>query len=445
MNPNKKFSFDENDYNFMRSLSAAVLEDSPSKLRSVLLFWILTVVFLLLWAGFSSIDELVRGDGQVVPGGENQMIQHLEGGILSEILVNEGQKVKAGDTVLKIENIKSTSTYESSQYKSAEVRAKIIRLRAEALGIGFNPSAADLREIPEQIAQERSAYMANQEYINSQISSLNDLYRQKQSELAEAKSRIAESKRSLAFIHEEIAMTEPMVAQGIKPRVEFLQLQRQASDIQERYNAVVTSIPRLNAAMNEITNKIRQARGEFTSKARIELAGAQTEIKRVGAESSALQDEVTRTEIKSPINGIVQKLYVNTLGGVIKPGDNLIEIVPTEGGLLAEAKIKPADIAFIYPGQDAIVKVTAYDYSIYGSLRGKVVTISPDTVTDKQDNIYYVVKIQTDKKYLGTKEKPLKIIPGMMINVDIVTGKKTILQYILKPIIKAKQYTFSER
>ena len=445
MNPNKNFSFDENDYKFMRSLSAAVLEDTPSRLRSVLLFWIITVVFLLLWAGFSSIDELVRGEGQVVPGGENQMIQHLEGGIVNDILVKEGQKVKADDVLLKVENVKSSSTYESSQYKSAEVRAKIIRLRAEALGGGFNPSAADMREIPEQIAQERSAYLANQEYINSQISSLNDLYRQKQSELAEAKSRIAESKRSLAFIHEEIAMTEPMVAQGIKPRVEFLQLQRQASDIQERYSAVITSIPRLNAAMNEITNKIRQARGEFTSKARIELAGAQTEIKRVGAESSALQDEVTRTAIKSPINGIVQKLYVNTVGGVIKPGDNLVEIVPTEGGLLAEAKIKPADIAFIYPGQDAIVKITAYDYSIYGSLRGKVVTISPDTVTDKKDNIYYVVKIQTDKKYLGTKEKPLKIIPGMMINVDIVTGKKTILQYILKPIIKAKQYTFSER
>jgi len=445
MIPKKEFSFDAKDYKFMRSLSAAVLEDTPSKLRSVLLFWIITVVFLLLWAGFSSIDELVRGDGQVVPGGENQMIQHLEGGIVSAIMVKEGQRVKADDVLLKVENIKSSSTYESSQYKSAEVRAKILRLRAEALGVSFNPTEADLREIPEQIAQERSAYMANQEAINSQISSLNDLYHQKQSELAEAKSRISESKRSLAFIKEEIAMTEPMVAQGIKPKVEFLQLQRQASDIQERYNAVVTSIPRLNAAMNEITNKIRQARGEFMSKARIDLAQAQTEIKRVGAESSALADEVTRTAIKSPINGIVQKLYVNTVGGVIKPGDNLVEIVPTEGGLLAEAKIKPADIAFIYPGQDAIVKVTAYDYSIYGSLRGKVVTISPDTVTDKKDNVYYVVKIQTDKKYLGSKEKPLKIIPGMMINVDIVTGKKTILQYILKPIIKAKQYTFTER
>jgi len=445
MKSKKRFSFDANDYQFMRSLSAAVLEDTPSRLRSVLIFWMVTVVFFLTWAALSPIDEIVRGDGKVIPGGENQMIQHLEGGIVNAIMVKEGQKVKVDDILLKVENLKSSSTYESSQYKSAEVRAKIIRLRAEAYGRAFNPSEADLREIPEQIAQERSAYTANQEFINSQISSLNDLYHQKQSEKAEAQSRINESKHALALIREEIAMTEPMVAQGIKPRVEFLQLQRQASDIQERYNAVVTSIPRLNAAMNEITNKIRQARGEFTSKARIELAGAETENKRVGAESSALADEVTRTAIKSPISGIVQKLYVNTVGGVIKPGDNLVEIVPTEGGLLAEAKVKPADIAFIYPGQDAIVKVTAYDFSIYGSLHGKVVTISPDTVTDKNDNVYYIVKVQTDKKYLGSKDKPLKIMPGMMINVDIITGKKTILEYILKPIIKAKQYTFTER
>ncbi len=445
MREEKHFSYDDNDYAFMRSLSGAVLEDTPSRLRLVLLFWIITVVSLLLWAALSPIDEIVRGSGKVIPSGENQMIQHLEGGIVNAIMVKEGQKVKINDVLLKVENLKSSSTYESSQYKSAEVRAKIVRLKAEAYGRAFNPSEADLREIPEQIAQERSAYAANQEYINSQISSLNDMYRQKQSEKEEAQSRIAESRHALAFIREEIAMTEPMVAQGIKPKVEFLQLQRQASDIQERYNAVVTSIPRLNAGMNEIRNRMRQARGEFTSKARIELAKAETENKRVGVESSALADEVTRTAIKSPISGIVQKLYVNTIGGVIKPGDNLIEIVPTEGGLLAEVKIKPSDIAFIYPGQDAIVKVTAYDFSIYGSLRGKVVTISPDTVTDKNENVYYVVKIRTDQKNLGTVEKPLKIIPGMMVNVDVITGKKTILQYILKPILKAKQYTFSER
>lgn len=445
MSEKKRFSFDANDYQFMRSVSAAVLEDTPSRLRSVLLFWIVTVVFVLLWAALSPIDEIVRGDGKVIPGGENQMIQHLEGGMVSAIMVKEGQKVKADDTLLRVDNLKSSSTYESSQFKSAELRAKIVRLRAESSGGAFSPTADDMAKIPMQIMQERSVYNSNQERLRSQISALSDQMAQKQNEKIEAQGRIMEQKRALALIREEVAISEPLVAQGIKPKVEFLKLQRELSDVSERYNAVLSSIPRLNSAINEMNSKMREVRSEFTMKAQMELNEAETEYSRVGAESSALADQVTRTVIKSPINGIVQKLYVNTVGGVIKPGDNLIEIVPTEGGLLAEAKVKPADIAFIYPGQDAIVKVTAYDFSLYGSLHGKVVTISPDTVTDKNDNVYYVVKIQTDKKYLGTKEKPLKIIPGMMINVDIITGEKTILEYILKPILKAKQYTFTER
>ncbi|HZF71047.1 HlyD family type I secretion periplasmic adaptor subunit [Sulfuricurvum sp.] len=445
MNKKKRFSFNANDYQFMRSLSAAVLEDTPSRLRSVLLFWIIAVVFFLLWAGLSPIDEIVRGEGTVIPGGENQMIQHLEGGMLSAVLVKEGQRVKADDVLLRIDNLKSSSTYESSQYKAAELRARLVRLRAEASGTAFSPSAEDMAKIPMQIMQERSLYQSNLENLRSQLSGLNDQLTQKQNEKLEAQGRIADQKHALQLIKEEVAITEPMVAQGIKPKVEFLKLQRDMSDISQNYNALIASIPRINAAMDEIRSKISETRSAYTTKAQLDLNQAATEYKRVGAESSELEDQVTRTVIKSPINGIVQKIYVNTIGGVIKPGDNLIEIVPTEGGLLIEAKVKPSDIAFIYPGQDAIVKVTAYDFSIYGSLRGKVVTISPDTVTDKKDNVYYVVKIQTNKKYLGTKAKPLKIIPGMMVNVDIVTGQKTILQYILKPILKAKQYTFTER
>lgn len=445
MSFDKRFSFDDHDFEFMRSLSTAVLEDSPRKLRFILLFWLITVFILLLWAAFSPIDELVRGSGKVIPSGENQMIQHLEGGMVSAILVKEGQRVKADDILLKIDNIKSTSNYESSQYKWAELRSKIIRLRAEATGGSFSPSANDIAKIPMQIAAERNLYVSNQDRLRSQLQGLNDQYAQKQNEKLEAQGRIMEQKRALAFIKEEVAITEPMVAQGIKPKVEFLKLQREMSDISERYNALLASIPTLNAEMNQISSKIRETRSEFRMKAQLDLNQAETEYNRVGVESSAYADQVTRTEIKSPLNGIVQKLYVNTVGGVIKPGDDLIEIVPTEGGLLVEAKIKPADIAFIYPGQSATVKVTAYDYSIYGSLKGKVTTISPDTVTDKNDNVYYIVKIKTDKKFLGSEEKPLKILPGMMVNVDIVTGKKTILQYILKPIFKAKQYTFSER
>ncbi|MDD2267398.1 HlyD family type I secretion periplasmic adaptor subunit [Sulfuricurvum sp.] len=438
-------SFDSNDLTFMRSLSTAVLEDTPKRLRLVLLFWFVTVIFFLLWAAFSPIDEIVRGNGKVIPGGDNQMIQNLEGGIVNSILIKEGQKVKEGDVLLKVDNIKSSSTYESSQYKSAELRAKLVRLRAEANGGAFSPTAEDMKQIPAQIMQERSLYLSNQENLRSQISGLNDQYAQIQNQKIQTQGRIAEQKRSLGLIREEVAISEPMVAQGIKPKVEFLKLQREMSDIAERYNASIASIPQLNAQMNEISSKIRQARSEFMMKAKQDLNEAETDYQRIGAESSALADQVTRTVVKSPINGIVQKLFVNTVGGVIKPGDDLVEIVPTEGGMLAEVKIKPSDIAFIYPGQDAIVKVTAYDFSIYGSLRGKVVTISPDTVSDKNDNVYYVVKVQTDKKYLGTKEKPLKIIPGMTVNVDIVTGKKSILEYILRPLLKAKEYTFTER
>lgn len=445
MTPKKKFNFDANDYQFMRSVSAAVLEDTPHRLRSVLIFWLITVFIFFLWAALAPIDELVRGDGKVIPGGENQMIQHLEGGMLSAIMVKEGQKVKADDVLLKVDNLKSSSTYESSQYKSAELRAKIVRLRAESTGGSFSPSAKDVQEIPMQIMQERSLFSSNQERLQSQIASLQDLYHQKQVELVEAQGHINEQKHALDLIREEVAISEPMVAQGIKPRVEFLKLQRELSDVNERYNSVRASIPRLRSAINEISSKMREARSEYVTKARLELNEAATELQRVGAESSALADQVTRTVIKSPINGIVQKIYVNTVGGVIKPGDNLIEIVPTEGGLLIEAKVKPSDIAFIYPGQKAVVKVTAYDFSVYGSLDGVVSTISPDTETDEKENVYYIVRIQTNQKYLGTKEKPLKIIPGMMVNVDIITGEKTVLEYMLKPLLKAQQYTFSER
>nr|AOR51285.1 secretion protein (acra) [uncultured bacterium pBF1] len=445
MTPKKKFSFDANDYQFMRSVSAAVLEDTPSKLRSVLIFWLVTVFIFFLWAALAPIDEIVRGDGKVIPGGENQMIQHLEGGIVSAIMVKEGQKVKADDVLLKVDNLKSSSTYDSSQYKSAELRAKIVRLRAESTGGSFAPSASDMRDIPMQIMQERSLFVSNKERLESQIASLRDLYQQKQGELIEAQGHISEQKHALDLIREEVAISEPMVAEGIKPRVEFLKLKRELSDVSERYNSVRASIPRLRSAINEINSKMREARSEYVTKARLELNEVGTELQRVGAESSALADQVTRTVIKSPINGIVQKLYVNTVGGVIKPGDNLIEIVPTEGGLLIEAKVKPADIAFIYPGQKAVVKVTAYDFSVYGSLDGVVSTISPDTETDEKENVYYIVRIQTNKKYLGEKEKPLKIIPGMMVNVDVITGEKTVLEYILKPLLKAKQYTFSER
>jgi membrane fusion protein, adhesin transport system len=441
----KHFSFDARDYDFMRSLSAAVLEENPKQFRWVIFFWVISISLFLIWATFAPIDEIVRGDGKVIPSGENQMIQHLEGGILGAIMVKEGENVTVDQILLKVDNLKSSSTYESMQFKAAELRARIVRLRAEIDNADFSPSEKDLKEIPAQMLQERHLFLSNKERLNAQLAGLNEQFTQKKNEKLETQGRIAEQKKGLAFIQEEVNISEPLVAQGVKSKVEFLKLRRELSSMQERYSALIVSIPRLDAAISEIENKMKEVRSEFATKAQIELNEAQTEYNRINAESSMLADQVTRTVLKSPINGIVQKLYVNTVGGVIKPGDNLIEIVPTEEGLLAEVKVKPSDIAFLFPGQDAVVKITAYDFAIYGALRGKVVTISPDSITDKNENVYYIVKVQTEKRYFGTEEKPLNITPGMTVNVDIITGEKTVMQYILKPILKAKQYMFTER
>lgn len=441
----KYFSFDARDYDFMRSLSAAVLEEHPKQFRWVIFFWFVSILLFLSWATFAPIDEIVRGDGKVIPSGENQMIQHLEGGILGGILVKEGDNVLADQVLLKVDNLKSSSTFESMQFKAAELRARMVRLRAEIDNMDFSPSAEDLQQIPSQILQERNLFFSNKERLNAQLAGLSEQYIQKKNEKLETQGRITEQRKALNFIKEEVRISEPLVVQGVKSKVEFLKLQRELSSLEERYNALVVSIPRLDAAMYEIDNKMQEVRSEFTTKAQIGLNEAQTEYNRITAESSMLADQVTRTMVKSPINGIVQKLYVNTVGGVIKPGDNLVEIVPTENGLVAEVKVKPSDIAFLYPGQEAIVKITAYDFALYGALRGKVLTISPDSITDKNENIYYIVRVQTEKKYFGTEDKPLKITPGMTVNVDIITGEKTVMQYILKPILKAKQYTFTER
>jgi adhesin transport system membrane fusion protein len=224
-----------------------------------------------------------------------------------------------------------------------------------------------------------------------------------------------------------------------------LKLKREANAIENDIQSAQLSLPRLQSAIEEYKNKREESKQLFINTAKEELNEVTAEIQRLKMGQVALDDQVERTMVKSPVEGIVQKLFVHTVGGVIKPGDDLVEIVPTNKKLYLEIKIKPSDIAFIHPGAEAKIKISAYDYAIHGGLIGKVVSISPDTITDKKDNTFYLIHVETEKNYLGTQEHPLNIIPGMTASVDIVTGKKTVMQYILKPILKSKQYVFSER
>jgi len=441
---NKK-RLSKRDYEFMHSLSAAVLEVAPTRLRVVLYFWVAAIIIFLVWANFAYIDEIARGDGEVIPSGENQMIQNLEGGIVEEILVHEGEHVKKGQVLIKIDNQKSVSSYSSNEIKAEALQAQILRLKAESMGQDFIVPPDMKKRLAQFIENEKSLYNTNKQQLNSKLNALREKLAQKKQELAEAYSQRDHLESSYSMISREVQMTKPMVAKGVRSKIDFLKLQREANEISSKYDAAKKSIPRLKSAIKEVKSNIKETKLNFQSEAKTKMNEAVAELKSLQVTSTALEDQVTRTVVKSPMKGIVQKLYVHTVGGVIKPGEDIMEIVPSDETLLVKVRIKPKDIAFIYLGQRAIVKFTAYDFSIYGGLEGKVVLISPDSIKDDEGNVFYEVRIKTDKNYIGRHGKKLKIIPGMTTSVDIITGQKTVLDYILKPILKTKQYTFTER
>ena len=440
---NKNLS--KRDYEFMHSLSSAVLEVAPIRLRFVLYFWIITFFALLTWANFALIDEIARGDGEIIPSGENQIIQNLEGGIVEEILVHEGQSVEKGQILLRIDNKKSSSSFSSNAVKADALQAKIARLRAESKGQKFQVDKELEKRIPLIVANEKSLYLTNKRQFNSKLSALKERLSQKKHELSEAKSQMKHLQSSNKMIQEEVRMTQPMVAKGVRSKIDFLKLKREANEIESKYDATRESIPRLKSAIKEVQNSLDEAKYTFRSDAKVRRNEAIAELRTLRENSTALQDQVSRTVVKSPMKGIVQRVFMHTLGGVVKPGEEIMEIVPSDQKLLVEVKIKPSDIAFIYYGQKAIVKFSAYDFSIYGGLDGKVVFISADTEKDQKENVFYKVRILTDKNHLTRADEQLKIIPGMTVNVDIITGQKSVLDYILKPILKTKQYTFTER
>lgn len=435
----------EADLDYMHSLSEAVLEHHPKRIRRVLLFWLATIALVLIWSTFAEIDEISRGAGEIVPSGENQILQNFEGGIIDEVLVAKGDVVVAGQILLKLTNQKTASLFEGQTIKTMELQAKLLRLNAQANDREFILPENIPAALSPLIAREKSLYLTNKAQLKTQQQVFQQKLNQRKFELSEVKVHIKHYKYALVLIQEEVRITEPVVIKGVKPRVEFIKLKREENTIEERYQSAKISIPRLEAAISEAQSNLDALKYQSRSKLKEEINEVTAELERIIASSKALTDETKRSFIRSPSNGTIQSIFVHTIGGVVKPGANLIELVPSDDVLWVEAKLKPADIAFIYPGQKAIVKFTAYDFSIYGGLSGEVVKISADTQTDRQENTFYTVHIKTQQSFLGNSQDPLKIIPGMTTSVDIITGKKTVLDYILKPILRATYYTFSER
>ena len=436
----------EDDLNYINSVSSAMLMKTNFTTRAMLWIGAVVIIWLIVWAYNANIDALTRGQGKIIPSHQLQVIQNLEGGIVSEILVEEGESVKKGQILIKIDDTNFISNFLENELRYNELEAKSIRLLAESTGNDFHVSQKIKKKSPELIKHERSLYLSNREQLNNNILIYTRRLAQKRNERTEAEAKLKQLQLNYKLLQKEVEMNKPLVKKGIVSEVEFLQLQRQESSLQGEMEATQLSIPRLISVIEEQKNNIKEVNLKFRNTAKENYNETKAEMERLKRTNIAREDKVKRTYVRSPVDGTINQLLVNTVGGVVRPGMDIVEIVPSQDNLYVEAKIRPADIAFLYPGQKAIVKFSAYDFAIYGSLKGVLTHISADTIVDKIDKkSYYLVRIKTDKNYLGSEKKKLKLIVGMTADVDIITGKKTVLDYILKPILRARENTLSER
>ena len=427
-------------------VNKALIEDAPRVVRLTIWAIIAFFVFLMLWANFAVIDEVTKGDGKAIPSSKIQKIQNLEGGIVSELFVKEGQIVEAGAPLIRLDDTRFASNVGETEADRLSMLLRVERLSAEVDDRPLNFPEDVLKAVPGQAKSEESLYISRRQQLHDEIGGLQEQLIQRQQELREFTSKQAQYRQQLGFQRQEINMSEPLVAQGAVSPVEVLRLRRAEAETRGQLDATTLAIPRAESAIKEVQRKIDETRGKFRSDALTQLNEARTDLNKAEATGKALEDRVSRTLVTSPVRGIVNKLLVNTIGGVIQPGSDLVEIVPLDDTLLVEARIRPQDIAFLHPGQEATVKFTAYDYTIYGGLKAKLEQIGADTITDEdKKTTYYVIKLRTDRSHLGTDEKPLLIIPGMVASVDIITGKKTVLSYLLKPIIRARAEALHER
>ncbi len=430
------------DLHWQDEADLVIMEQAPVKAK-VLLYAITAVLgIFIIWASVSKVDEVTRGEGRVIPSKQVQVIQSLDGGIVAEILVQEGQTVTVGTPLVRIDETRAVSSLRENQAQYLSFLAKQSRLRALAEDEKFDPPHEVHIEAPEVYDQEYALYLSSKEELASAIDIARNQMVQREKELLEVqyKKEIAEKNYDSAM--KELAANKPLLASGAVSEIDILKLEREATRARGDIDQSRAQIGRIQSAIGEARRKISEVEQNFKSKVRTELNDVTARLNSLSEVSVSLQDKVNQTTLKSPVNGKVSRLFFNTVGGVIQPGKEVLEVVPTDDALILETKIQIKDIAFIRVLQPAVVKLTAYDYTIYGALDAVVESVAPDSIVDDKGNAYYLVRVRTLKSNIG---KGLPIIPGMMAQVDIMTGKKTVLSYLLKPVLKAKSYAFSER
>jgi len=439
------------DVEFMNSLSGAMLASNRSSFN-VLLYVICSVIIVIaVWCHFAEIDERTKGMGRTIPSRQIQIVQNLEGGIVKEIHVYEGQFVHRGDTLVTIDDTGAGSSFAESSIKIKELQAKALRLKLEANLIDAFPlvQQSDDSHWYELVANERRLHQALTRQHENQKSILEQQLSQRQIELRDAQEDRKSFVTSKNMIDREIYLSRPLFKKKLLSELEFLQLEQRHLAKTQEVNRAENKISSLKAQILEAEEKINELDESRKSEALEELNAVQAEIERLEFMQVAIKDRVIRTNVRSPVDGTIKRLLINTIGGVLKPGMDILEIVPVDESVVVETKIKPSDIAFLYPGQKAVLKFTAYDFAIYGGLEGEVTSISADTITEEsgpsRGEEYYLVRVKSSQNYIGSEKNKKEIIIGMTAQVDIITGKKTVMQYLMKPILRAKNNALRER
>lgn len=441
----KKTRFRNEDIEFMSEVDAALRHRGHPKAYLLSIFIVLVFIAFGVWANYAVLDEVTRGMGAVVPSRKIQELQNLEGGILSELLVTEGQIVEKGQILVRIDNEQAESVVRDAESKSLEHKIAIIRLTAEANDTPLAYPEDLKKEAPQMVEDQISIYNSRKMKLESELSVLASQQFQRDQEIQEMISKRKQliSSHNIAKQRRDIA--RPLMKKKVYPKIDYLQLEEHLIQLQGDIEALSLAIPRIRRAAEEAGERTKQRYAEFKNEAHREINQRRVEMRSLREAMAAGHDRVTRTDLRAPVRGTVKQIAANTLGGVIRPGDTILEIVPLDDTLLVEARVRPADIAFLHPGQKAMIKITAYDFSIYGGLEGFVEQISADTIEDKRGESFYLVKLRTKTNTIMYRGEKLPIIPGMTTSVDILTGKKSVLDYLLKPILKAKQNALRER
>ena len=419
--------------------------------RDHILLYLIAFILLvfIVWANFATLEEVTRGEGTVVPSSQVKVIQNLEGGIIEKILVRNSDIVNAGDVLVRLKNVQASSDLSANAKRFLGLKAIVQRLRAESEGateVSFDPDV--IKGVPESVQNERATFRANKAQLKNQLSVLEQQQSQRKQEVTELVRRIKDIGSVLELSNQEMTMLKPAVDRGAAPQMEMLQLERSIAERRAELNGLKLALPRSRSAVTEVEQRIQELKSTARADARRELAERIVEMNSIRETLSALADRKDRTTIVSPVRGTVKDIKFATEGGVVQPGEPIMEVVPLEDNLLIEANIRPSDIAFLYAGQKATVKITAYDYTIYGGLEGIVENISADTITaegQKQEEDFYQIQVRTDETVIHHKGDDLVIKPGMKAQIDVLTGEKSIMDYLLKPFKKAAQTALRER